>query len=323
MGQGSSRHQGKTPEARIVLDRIERSHPDKDSAMSAALLAALSMSLAILCWGSSFPLITIALSEIDPAPLAAIRFAVAAVAAALWLLWSRPRLPIGRDIFLFLLQSLVGIVIYSFAMHAGQQTVTAGAASFIVNTAPLMTMILAVLLLNDRFTPWGWVGASVGLLGVGLIGIGQPGGLAFGAGTSLILVAALCSATSFILQKPLVARYGALPTASLSLIVGSLLLSPWLPGGIAMLKVSTPQIISAVLVLGIFSAAVGFASWAYALGYYGPARAANFFYLVPLVATVLAYLMTGETPSTFTLIGGALVLTGVLLVNTIGRKRAK
>ncbi len=72
--------------------------------------------------------------------------------------------------------------------------------------------------------------------------------------------------------------------------------------------------------LGVFPAALGYASWTYALGYFGAARAANFLYLSPAVATALSAWLTGERPGLATLAGGATAIAGVVLVAWRGRK---
>jgi len=70
----------------------------------------------------------------------------------------------------------------------------------------------------------------------------------------------------------------------------------------------------------VLPAAIGYATWTYALGHFGAARATNFLYLVPPVATAIALPLLGETPGPQTLLGGAVAIAGVVLVNTRGRR---
>jgi drug/metabolite transporter (DMT)-like permease len=113
--------------------------------MPTAVAAALAVAIAVLCWALTFPLIKIALIELAPMPIAATRFSIAALLAIAWLIWRRQRLPPLPDSLRFLLSGLTGIALYNFGQNYGQQTVAAGAASFIVNTAPIITMILSVI----------------------------------------------------------------------------------------------------------------------------------------------------------------------------------
>lgn len=283
------------------------------------LLAALAVAVTILSWASAFPTIRLALHDLPPIPLAAARFATAALAVLLWLATTRPPLPKGGDWLRFALCGLIGIAAYNMLLNSGQRTVSAGAASFIVNSAPILTALLAVAVLKERIRPWGWIGSFLSFGGVGIIASGQPGGLQFSAGAMLVLGAAACSALYFTVQKPMIARYGALTCTAYTLIAGALWLSPWLPQALETLAPAPLAAWGRVLYLGLAPAALGYAAWTYALGTFGAARASNFLYLVPPVATLLAFLWAGEQPTLSTLGGGAVVIAGVILVNRLGR----
>ncbi len=278
-----------------------------------------AVAVTILSWASAFPAIRLALRELQPVPLAAARFAVAALLVLGWLAWRRPPLPALPDLLRFALCGLIGIAAYNILLNTGQRSVAAGAASFIVNTAPILTALLARLVLGERFGARGWAGTLVSFAGIALIASAQPGGLAFGAGASLVLGSALCMACYVVLQKPLVARYGALPCTAWTLLAGALWLSPWLPEAAGGLPHASATTIATVIGLGVLPAAIGYATWTYALGHFGAARATNFLYLVPPVATAIAVPLLGELPGPQTLLGGAVAIAGVVLVNMRGR----
>ncbi|WP_321926300.1 DMT family transporter [Burkholderia sp. BCC1998] len=284
------------------------------------LVAAGAVAFTIVSWASAFPFIRIGLHGLAPLQLAAARFATAAVLAIAWLAWRRPRMPASGDALRFLVCGLLGIALYNALLNTGEQTVSADAASFIVNTLPIFTALLAAVFLRERFNRRGWLGSLVSLAGIAVIAHGQPGGLVLGSGSTLILGAALCSASYFVLQRRLIPVYGALPCAAYTLLAGALLLTPWLPGALASLGGGASRDTAlAVLVLGIFPAALGYATWTFALGYFGAARAANFLYLTPAVATVLSMALTGERPGIETVCGGLLAIAGVIFVALRGR----
>ncbi|KWA15300.1 DMT family transporter [Burkholderia territorii] len=284
------------------------------------LVAAGAVAFTIVSWASAFPFIRIGLHGLAPLQLAAARFATAAVLVLAWLAWRRPKMPAKGDALRFLVCGLLGIALYNALLNTGEQTVSAGAASFIVNTLPIFTALLAAIFLRERFNRWGWLGSVVSLAGIAVIAHGQPGGLVLGSGSTLILGAALCSASYFVLQRRLIPVYGALPCAAYTLLAGALLLTPWLPGALASLGGGASRDTAlAVLVLGVFPAALGYATWTFALGYFGAARAANFLYLTPAVATALSMALTGERPGIETVCGGLLAIAGVIFVALRGR----
>jgi drug/metabolite transporter (DMT)-like permease len=286
---------------------------------SAPLIPALAVAITVISWASAFPFIRIGLQGLSPLQLAALRFATAAVLIVVWLAARRPRLPSARDALRFLLCGAIGIALYNALLNTGEKTVSAGAASFIASTLPIFTALLATVFLGERFNRRGWAGSLFSLGGVAVIAVGQPGGLVLGAGASLILAAALCSAVYFVLQKPLIPVYGALPCAGYTLLAGAVWLSPWLPGALASAATASASTVAAALMLGVFPAAIGYATWTFALGHFGAARAANFLYLVPAIATSLSIVLTGERPGLATLVGGLMVMAGVVCVAVRGR----
>ena len=279
----------------------------------------------VFVWASAFPLIRIALGGLSPLELAAARFWLAGAAAGAWLLAVRPKLPSRRDAGIFVICGLIGIALYNAFLNTGQKTVSPGAASFLINTGPIITAFLATFFLRERLGAVGWIGSAVAFTGAATIAAGQPGGLHLGAGASLVLTAALCQATYFTLQRPLVPRYGALACTAYTIIAGALLLTPWLPGAVRSLEQAgaTSVTFYAVLALVMLPSIIGYAAWTYALGELGAARAANFLYLVPPVATGISYLLTGEVPGWRTLFGGLVAVIGVAIVNLRSRLTAR
>lgn len=287
---------------------------------------ALGLSCAlitVLAWAASFPLIGIALSGFTPLPLAATRFAIAAVPAAIWLLIVRPPMPRLRDLARLALGSALGISIYNWLLNTGQQTVSPGAASFIINTLPIWTAMLATIFLRDRFGLGAWIATSISFSGVALIAIGQPGEMRFGNGSSLILLASILSASYFVLVRNVIARYGAGTCTCWTLITGALWLCPWLADGIDQFMTAPLSVMSAMLFLGLVSASLGYATWSYAISHFGPAGAANFLYLVPPIAVALAWSLTGITPDVLTLIGGVIAIIGVIMLRISMARNAR
>lgn len=288
------------------------------------ILASLAVATTILAWGSSFPLIGLALKDMQALPLASARFAVVGILVLAWLIWKRPPLPRGRDFLVFLACGGIGIAVYNALLNSGQVTVSAGAASFIVNTVPVITALLAVLALGERLSALGWVGTAVSFAGVSLIALGQPDGLSFGSGTMLVLLAAVCQAVYFTIQKPLVPKYGAVTCTALTLSIGAALLLPWIgSAGSQVVSSTSPSELSLIVtLLAVLPGVVGYLTWTYALGHFGAARASNFLYLVPPTAMLIAFLIYGEVPALTTLIGGVVAIGGVIIVNFSARRAA-
>ena len=268
----------------------------------------------ILLWGGSFPAIAVGVKHVDPSALAAVRFAVAAVAAGIWLAWRRKRLPVAKDFIRIAICSLLGIALYNMLLNTGQRDVSPGAASFIVATQTVFAGGLSHYLGQQKVGQKAIIGTALSLVGIAVISLGQAADLRVGAGSFLVLIAAACSGVNFVLQQPLAVKYGGAESACWTMVMGGLFLSPWLPQGLQQTMQST-EAIAAAGFLALGSGVLGYACWFTALAGLGAARAANLLFLMAPVALLLAIPISGHLPDLSTILGGTLALAGVAIVN--------
>jgi drug/metabolite transporter (DMT)-like permease len=287
-----------------------------------AAKAVACVGVTVLLWASAFPAIRAALIGFGPGELAALRFAVASIALGSYVILRRPPLPRRADLPRLALAGVFGIAAYNLLLNSGERTVDAGTASFLINTSPVFTALLSVALLRERIRLWGWLGLGLSFVGVTVIATGHSD-LRFSRAALLVLSAAACQALQFVLQKPVLARSGALPVTTSVLWIGAAFLVPFLPSSIVAATKAPESALVAVVFLGLGPAALAYLAWSYALSHMPVSRAATFLYLVPLVATLLAWLWMGEVPGYRALVGGSIALAGVILVNTIGRNAPK
>ncbi len=278
-------------------------------------VATIAIVVTIFAWASAFPAIRAGLAAFGPLELGAVRFAVAAVPAAVFLAVTRPKLPEARDLWRFGVGGFGFVALYTGLLNYGELTVSAGAASFIINVSPILTALFATAFLSERFSVIAWGGTLLSFAGIGIIALGEGEGLRFDAGALLILGAAFVTSANAIAQKPLFTRHDPLAVSAWNMVVGALALSPFLPSGLAQAAVADAHGLFAAVYLGIVPSLIAYASWAVALSRLPASRASNFLYCVPPVATLMGFLWLGEQPGLLGIVGGGLALVGVAVVN--------
>jgi drug/metabolite transporter (DMT)-like permease len=280
---------------------------------------ALSIGLALILWASAFPGIRAGLSGYAPQHLVLLRLLTASVALLLIAPFQKVRLPQLRYLPSLLLLGLTGITGYNLALSYGETNVSSGTASLLVNCAPVITALLAVPLLKERIQPRGWIGLIVSLGGVAIIVTNSGSGIAFNPWALLVLLAAALQSIFVILQKRLLADYRPFELTCYAIWSGTLVSLLFLPGLVSACKAAPFQATIAVIYLGIFPAAIAYLSWAIVLSRLPASQAVSLLYAIPVLSFVIAWFWLHESLLLSTLLGGALALAGVLLLNTAGR----
>jgi drug/metabolite transporter (DMT)-like permease len=297
--------------------------PPANATISPLLLAEKSLdrstlvfvAVTILAWASAFPAIRAGLQGFGPVELGAARFAIAAVPAGLFLLITRPNLPKLHELWRFGVGGLFFVCLYTILLNIGEQTVSAGPASFIINVNPIITALMAIAILRESFGKWAWIGTFLSFLGIGLIALGEGSAMKIDLGAVLILGAAMCNSITTIVQKPLFQRHKPLTVSAWNMVIGAALLAPALPSAIREAEVASGQALLSALYLGIVPSLIAYGTWAIVLSRMPASRASNFMYCVPPVATALGYVWLSETPGFLGILGGVLALGGVVIVN--------
>ena len=290
----------------------------KDAGFDARVPTALAVTT--IFWASAFAGIRVGLEAYGPGQVALMRFLVASVVLAGYAAITRMRLPERRDLPAIFLAGFLAFTVYHVALNYGEVTVSAGAASILINTAPLFTALLAVTFLGERLRALGWVGMAVSFAGAALIALGEGEGISLDARAFLVLLAAVSSSVYFVFQKPYLEKYGALAFTTYAIWAGTLLTLVFLPGLIPQLRAAPAGTTLAMVYLGVFPTAISYVTYAYAFSRMAASRAVSFLYLIPILAYLIAWVWLGEVPTLLLVVGGILTLSGVLIVNTRGRR---
>ncbi len=277
----------------------------------------LALVLALF-WGFNFVVVAVALSDVPPLLLAAVRFGLAALPC---LFLPRPAMS-WRMLIAVSLTLYVGQFGLLFpAMAVGMPP---GLASIGLQVQAFLTILFAALVVGERPTPRQAGGGAVALLGLVLIGATVGAGGVTLAGFLMLLGAACCWAAGNLLlrQARNVDLLALVSWASLIAAGPLLLLSLAIEGPGRIVPAATQPTwlaVGAVLYLAFVSTTFGYGVWGHLMRLYPAAVAAPFSLLVPVFGTLSAALVLGETFGAVRLAGMVLILAGLAVVALPGR----
>lgn len=289
------------------------------SMIKAPWFASVSAVSAVALWGLAFPLIQDGLVFFSPVMLGFLRFLSASLVMAIVLLVVYPvaklREVLVREWRPLLVLGALYVTIPNIAQNMGLEHGTSSVASVIQASGPVMTLLFAVLLLKERLTLVKGVGSIVAMSGTVLLI--ANGGISLQdedfVSNLLILVSATSYGLAWVSAKRMLERSPPLIIIGMALMFGTALLAiavPLEPGSMATFD---SESMTTLLLLGVVCGAGSSVLYLYSLEREEVSRMAFYIYLMPLFASVFAWLLRGETPAVWTAVCGMVIILGVAL----------
>ncbi|MEO8247506.1 MAG: EamA family transporter [Chloroflexota bacterium] len=273
-----------------------------------------------LIWGSSFLWIKIALQEIGPATLVALRMSLGALGFLLFLPFIGERLPRQwREWLPLAVLGLINTGLPIFLISWGELHVDSGTAAVLNSLVPLFSLIIAGLWLRtEPVTALRVTGLILGFGGAAVLASRE---LAMDAdpmgviGALAVVAAAASYAFGASYARHRITRTHRYVVAGGSLIFAALYL--WLLAIVSEwpLEVPTqPDGIIAVLWLGLLGSFVAYLCFFFLIHHLGATLATMVTYLFPVVGVGLGTIFLGELLDPRMIIGTILVLAGIVVV---------
>lgn len=283
--------------------------------------------IVILLWGLNFLGIRVGLDHLPPFFFAALRFAVIAIPALLFI----PR-PAVRTRWLLLYGTGFGMLQFAFLFTAMRVGMPTGLASLVLQSSAPFTVLLGALLLGERLRPVQIAGLTVAVAGMAVIGWNQFAHaallpvlltLAAGFGWALGNLGARQASveapgtnplhlTLWITAVPVLPLFAlsALwegPTTGIRALAGTFSADGW-------------PALAALIYIVVLGTIVGSGLWTYLMSRYPAGSVAPLTLLVPVVGFTAAWIFLDETPAPASLIGGVIVIAGAFAATAGARK---
>ena len=285
--------------------------PSEDA--PAPLLPLLAAACTLVMWASAFVVIRHVSGDLSPGALSTGRLVVAALVTAPFVLRRGWVSPTPREWWLLVASGVGWFGIYNLALNAGERRVDAGTAALLIQVGPIIVAFAATFLFGETLNRWLVLGIVVGFSGVAVIARGfASGGNGDLVGVGLVVVAAVMYAVGVLSQKPLLRRIPAIQVVWCSFVIGALVCLPFSADLPSVVAEGGPTLWWTIY-LGVFPTAVAFSTWAFALTHSDAGRLSLTTFLVPVLTTLIAWLLLGEVPPALTFAGGGLAIAGVLL----------
>jgi drug/metabolite transporter (DMT)-like permease len=271
----------------------------------------VAFALLVVLGGGNFLAVRVSNTELEPFWGAGLRFGVAAlvfvaIALALRLPWPR-----GRQLGVTALYGMLGFALFYALMYWSLVRVTAGVATVVLASVPLVTLLLATAQGLERFRVRSGLGALMALAGIAWMVVGPQQVVVPLAALFAMLLAAVCVSQSVIVGKRLSANHPAV-TNAVAMSVGAILLLGWsaLLGEPWVLP-RERGVVWAVTYLVTLGSVGLFVLFLLVVRRWTASATAYMFVLFPVATIGLEALLLGEPVTLQAAVGAALVMAGV------------
>ncbi len=276
-----------------------------------------------LLWSSNYIIARLGDGLIAPHALALGRWAVAAAILLPWMgrgLWAQ-RAVVRREWLHLLILGFLGMYICGAWVYVAGRTTTSTNIALIYAVTPMAIAAASSMLLHEKLSRAQWVGVVLALLGLlFVIAKGDPARLLavqFVAGDAWIVATAASWTAYSVLLKRWPSALG--PGERLVAIIagGLLVLLPTtvLEAALTVTPAFGWGAAGLVLLAAVLPGVLSYGAYSYLQRELGASRTAMMLYLAPVYGALLAWLILGEVPGWYHLVGAAMILPSIWLAS--------
>jgi drug/metabolite transporter (DMT)-like permease len=230
-----------------------------------------------------------------------------------------------------LYQAFIGFLLITIGnglVTWSEQHVSSGLAALICSTMPISSVIISIISGRERLNGRVLIGMLLGFVGVGLIfqdNLQYTEGHLFAIGIVALFIATFGWALGSILNKNNKNVLNPLFNSAIQLFFGGvlmLLISP-IADDYSHIVWWNKDGLMAFGYLVVFGSVMAYAAYMYALKELPVGFVTSYAYVNPLVAVILGYFVLQEPLNEFTIVAFVLILSGIIIVNSVYKKKRK
>jgi drug/metabolite transporter (DMT)-like permease len=282
-----------------------------------SVLATLTLLAMTACWGSTFFLIHDLLDRMPAVDFLAVRFTIASLAMLLLAPRAVVRLTPELRRHAIVLGGLYGSA--QILQTIGLAHTPASVSGFITGMYVVCTPLLAAVILHTRINALTWLAVVLAVAGLAVLSLR---GLSVGYGEALTLVAAVIYALHIVGLGAWSRPADAIGMSIVQcLVIAAVCFVAAVPDGITL-----PDRVDDWLAIGymaLFAGAAALLGQTWAQGHLPPTRSAIIMSMEPVFAAFFAVVFGGESATLRMLLGGGLVLSAMLVVELVPRRKVE
>src|SRR5215210_2179485 len=281
------------------------------------MLATLALLAITASWGSTFFLIHDLLDRVPVLDFLAVRFTIASVVLLRLSPRAVRRLSRDRLRHAIVLGGLYGAA--QILQTTGLAHTAASVSGFITGMYVVATPLFAALILHSRITRMTWGAVVLATAGLAVLTLQ---GFSVGYGEAITLVAAMIYALHIVGLGAWSKPADAIGMSILQIIVIAVIcLIASVPGGIVLPQTTGDWL--AVLYMAAFAGSFALLAQTWAQAHLAPTRCAIIMSMEPVFAAFFAVVAGGEDPTLRMLLGGAMVVAAMLVVELAPRRKVE
>jgi drug/metabolite transporter (DMT)-like permease len=271
--------------------------------------------LLVLAWGSTFAAVKVGLDSAPPVLFGGLRSVLGGTLMVV-LASVRSGRPALRDTWpAYAVLTLLNVVLFFTLQTLAILELPSGLASVLIYLQPVLVGVLAAPLLGEALSRSKVAGLLTGFAGIAVVSLGAFAGHVSALGVVYAVVGALVWALGTIAFKTYAGQVDVWWSVAIPFLVGGLLLCA---GGAAFEGTDitwSREFVVAFVYASLVGTALSWSLWFALVGSGEAGRAASYIFFVPLVSLVIGAVFLQESLGPSLLVGAALVIVGVYLVN--------